>query len=115
MGASSDVVAAAVRIAGRLNASSISPAEISVLMREHQLLAQKVVEGSISRPEQNRLDYVRWSLERIEDAKYGEGLDVVEKNVAGYERVARDLRTLQKQLLEALNGKSNKRRKQRKS
>jgi len=32
----------------------------------------------ITRKEENRLEYVRWSLDRIEDAKYGQSLELLE-------------------------------------
>jgi hypothetical protein len=113
-GASPDVVAATSRMAGRINAADISKAEISALLREHQGLVDKVLDGTITRREQNRLSYVRWSLDRIEDAKLGAGLDVLEKNIEQYERILRDVRTLQDQLSEALHGAPNKGRKRAK-
>lgn len=110
-GAPREVFAATARIAGRLNAAHISPAEVTSLLQEHQALVDKVLEGKITRREQNRLTYVRWSLDRIEDAKSGSGLDVLENHVDRYEEILRDMRILQDQLSEALNGKVAKQRK----
>jgi len=63
--------AATSRIAGRINAANISDAEHGALRRERQRLLDKKLDGTITRKEANRLEYVRWSLDRIEDAKHG--------------------------------------------
>jgi hypothetical protein len=106
-------VAATSRIAGRINAADISKSEFNALVREHQLLVDKALDGTITRREQNRLNYVRWSLDRIEDAKFGEGLDQLEKNIEQYERILRDVRILQDQLSGALYGTPNKKGRKR--
>ena len=70
-GSRGEVYATTARLAGRLNAASISEEEHTALLEERQLLLDKVFDGTISRKEEIRLDYVRWSLDRIEDAKHG--------------------------------------------
>src|SRR6267142_4796435 len=72
------------RMAGRINAAGISDEEHQVLLRERQRLLDKKLAGEISAKESNRLEYVRWSLDRIEDAKYGQALDILEGSVAKY-------------------------------
>jgi hypothetical protein len=97
-GVSNQAYAATARIAGRLNAANISPAEHHQLLEERQKLLDKKFSGTITRREQNRLEYVRWSLDRIEDAKHGQTLDVLEGWVEKYEQLVSELRGFQAQL-----------------
>jgi len=92
------VYAAASRRAGRINASNISGAEHEALLLERQLLLDKKFNRSISRKESNRLEYVRWSLDRIEDAKHGWAMDVLEHSIGSYEQFSEDLKSLRDQL-----------------
>lgn len=94
----SGVYAQAARRAGRLNASSASDDELNALLAERQALLDKKFAGTITRPELNRLTYVGWSLDRIEDARSGGALDELENAVTRYERFAEELSTLQKQI-----------------
>ena len=87
------------RQAGRLNAASISDEEHDQLLQERQDLLDKLFVGTISRKETLRLEYVRWSLDRIEDARFGRVLDVIESNVELYERFSFDLSRLQEDLM----------------
>ena len=74
-----------IRMAGRLNAANVSEAEHRVLLNERQRLLDRKFSGEMTRKESNRLEYVRWSLDRIEDAKNGDALDRLEASVARYE------------------------------
>jgi len=82
------------RIAGRINATSVSDEEHRALLSERQTLLDKKLEGTISREQSNRLEYVRWSLDRIEDAKHGQALDLLEGHVARYEHFLAEVETL---------------------
>jgi hypothetical protein len=82
-----EVYADGARRAGRINAASISDTEHQDLLRERQALLSKQFDGTITKSERNRLTYVRWSLDRIEDAKYGEHLDRLDAVVSGYEQL----------------------------
>jgi hypothetical protein len=95
---SNRVYAATSRIAGRLNAANVPEEEHKSLLRERQALLDKKLGGSVNRKEENRLEYVRWSLDRIEDAKYGQALDALEDRVRAYEQFLSDIRDLQAQL-----------------
>lgn len=95
---SNRVFAVTSRIAGRLNASNVPEAEHKSLLRERQMLLDKKLGETITRKEENRLEYVRWSLDRIEDAKYGHTLDALEDRVRSYEMLLSDIRNLQNQL-----------------
>lgn len=90
--------AQAARIAGRVNASGISESEHKALLRERQQLLDKQFAETITPKELNRLAYVRWSLDRIEDAKYGHTLDFLEGSVSRYEQLLSDLHKLGEQL-----------------
>ncbi|UFW91070.1 hypothetical protein BjapCC829_22030 [Bradyrhizobium barranii] len=93
-----EAYAAAARRAGRINASAISDQEHEALLLERQLLLDKKFAGNISRKDANRLEYVRWSLDRIEDAKHGWAADALEDSIAGYERLSEDMRSLARQI-----------------
>lgn len=90
--------AQAARVAGRVNASGISEAEHNGLLSERQQLLDKQFSKTISSKEMNRLAYVRWSLDRIEDAKCGHALDFLEGSVSRYESLLSDLQKLGEQL-----------------
>ena len=69
-----------------------------VVEHERQELLDKKFLGSITRRELNRLEYVRWSLDRIEDAIHGPALDVLEDSVSMYEQFLSEVRGLEVQL-----------------
>jgi hypothetical protein len=94
----SGIYAAAARQAGRLNAATATEEELQALLSERQRLLDKQFDGTITRTERNRLTYVGWSLDRIEDARYGGALDILESAVGKYERFAEDLELLQTQI-----------------
>ncbi len=77
----------AARLASRLNARNVSPSEISQLLRTRNELLDKKLSGKATRQELNRLEYVRWSLDRIEDAQVGESIDKLEDFVTKYENL----------------------------
>jgi hypothetical protein len=87
------------KLASRLNASTVSEVEYQKLLNERQALLDKKFQGELSRKEENRLEYVRWSLDRIEDAKYGASLDQLEEHVKKYEQFVLNLDHLTSQLL----------------
>jgi hypothetical protein len=75
----------AARIASRINASNVSSSEIDRLFRTRKELLDKKLNGNATRQELNRLEYIRWSLDRVEDAQVGEGIDKIEDFVTKYE------------------------------
>jgi hypothetical protein len=82
---------------GRLSAN-IPEREVDDLLRERQQLLDKEFEGTITREEAIHLTYIRWSLSRIEDARYGEALDRLESWVVEYERFGEKLERLRNDL-----------------
>jgi hypothetical protein len=85
-------------MAGRLNAASISEDEHADLLRQRQALLDKELAGTIDRSEKNKLEYVRWSLDRIEDARYGQEMDALEETIKRYERFEVSLRDFNTEL-----------------
>jgi hypothetical protein len=102
LGVTDQVYAAMARSAGRVNAANVSEEEHNLLLRERQTLLDKQFAGTITRKEQNRLEYVRWSLDRIEDAKHGQTLDVLEDLVQRYEQFLSQMRNIEMQLAEQM-------------
>jgi hypothetical protein len=90
--------AVTARIAGRVNAAITPESERQSLLKERQALLDKKLHGEITRDELNRLQYVRWSLDRIEDARHGHALDELESYVNKYEQFLSDVRNLHEQL-----------------
>ncbi|WP_315728842.1 hypothetical protein [Bradyrhizobium sp. SZCCHNS2015] len=88
----------ASRLAGRLNAAAIAPDEVNALLAERASLLQKKYESSLTKREINRLEYVRWSLDRIDDAKNGFALDRLDSAVSEYEHFLGEVKTLQLQI-----------------
>src|SRR5262245_37089044 len=86
-----NVYAATARTAGRINAASVTPEEYQGLLAERQRLLDKKLSGKSSRRDEIRLEYVRWSLDRIEDAKHGAALEALENSVAKYEQFLSDV------------------------
>ena len=86
--------AATSKIAGRINAATISNADFRDLLRERKRLVEKKLKGEITRKESNRLEYVRWTLDRIEDAREGHVLEALESSIVRYEQLAQDLSDL---------------------
>lgn len=101
-GSLASVYAITSRRAGRLNATKATPKEVADLLAKRQALLDKKFAGTITRQEENRLEYVRWSLDRIEDARHGETLDHLEAAVVRYEQLEDRLRDLKGQLMEHL-------------
>ncbi|MEF0943600.1 hypothetical protein [Rhizobium sp. BR 362] len=95
---SNSAYAVTAKVAGRLNATAVSAEEHDALLNERQKLLDRKFEGTLSRAEENRLAYVRWSLDRIEDAKYGATLDVLEEHVARYENLLSEVTSFRAQL-----------------
>lgn len=92
----------------RMSAAQVDPSEVAALMSEHRTLAyKKMLEGGLSPREAVRLDYVRWSLDRIEDATSGPELDTLAAEIALYRQLGEDLKAL-KASVDAANARSRK-------
>jgi hypothetical protein len=105
-----NVYANAAKLAGRLNANAIPLEEQIALLEERQTLLDKKLAGDITRKEANRLEYVRWNLDRIEDAKHGVSLDILETEVLRYEEFEANLANLREQLAGAAESERERQR-----
>lgn len=81
-----------------MNAASIDPNEHARLLEERQMLLDKELAKALTREEENRLAYVRWSLDRVDDAKYGLGLERLEEVVSRFERFEMDIKHFHSEL-----------------
>lgn len=108
-GVSSDTIAATARIAGRLSAAKIPQHEVNQWLRERSLLLDKKLSGSLSAKEARRLQYVRWTLDRIDDARYGIALDKLEEAVRLQEEMAAKIQALTTELHAASKTKNDRR------
>jgi signal transduction histidine kinase len=97
--------AVAARIAGRRNAAQITESEHDSLLLERQVLLNKVFAREISSRERNRLEYIRWQLDRIEDSLHGDATDFLEGAIERLERLSKDMNDLTSQLSEVAKGK----------
>ena len=79
---------AAARELWRQLAGETPDDEANALYAERKDLLARVMAGDATKVEKNRLALVRWHLERIEDAKHGEGLDKLEALSRLYAQVA---------------------------
>lgn len=68
------------------------------LLAERQQLLDKKFSKTITKSEANRLAYVRWSLDQIEDAKHGATLDMLEASIAHYESFLEGVQQLNRDL-----------------
>lgn len=87
-----------IRRAARINAANIDEREIESLLGERQALLRARFDGGLDRAQQRRLAFVRWSLDRIQDARYGGALDELESAVAQYEMIGDEINALIKSL-----------------
>lgn len=94
----SSVQSQSLKLAGRLNAANVTEEERHKLLNERQLLLDKKFEGKITQKELNKLEYVRWSLDRIEDARYGSAIDALDDSVSKYESFLSEIQSLNTQL-----------------
>jgi hypothetical protein len=100
------------RRAARMNASSISEEEEKKLHAERHALLDKEFNKTITRQEILRLEYVRWSLDRIDDAKHGAKLDAIERRLVRFEQFAAEVDDFKKRLIQVAAGDRRGGRKQ---
>ena len=87
-----------LRNAARLNAAHVSDDEYRKLLKERAKLVQDKFSGTLEAEGSARLEYVRWSLDRIEDAKHGYVLDRIEDALSRYRESLQDLQRLKSNL-----------------
>lgn len=62
-----------------------SDGERKRLIAERKEIIDKKFAGAASQSEINRLEYINWTLDQIEDARHGAALDRLEMSIARYE------------------------------
>jgi hypothetical protein len=62
-----------------------------LLKQEHIYLVKRKFNEGISKKEERRLVYIRWQLDRIDDADYGEGIDRFEFFAENLEKFSSDV------------------------
>ncbi|WP_125469937.1 hypothetical protein [Caulobacter vibrioides] len=102
--------AATARLAGRIVASQTTDAELDELHRSRHAILDKLELGSLSRRDEIKLKYIEWQLDRIEDARYGMSLDILEGMIEKYEAFAVDIHQLKADLDAHATRKSSRRR-----
>lgn len=76
------------RAAARKIALLTTDEEYQELLGEHRRLVEKRFKDGLARSEELRLQLLRWTLDRIEDARYGHDLDLLERLTAAHEYIA---------------------------
>jgi hypothetical protein len=89
---------AQARVAGRVNAAAVPDDEVKSLLAERAELLTKKFEVSLTKAENRRLQYIRWSLDRVEDARSGMNLDMLDSQVSDYESFLEGLKQLQDEI-----------------
>lgn len=110
LGMPEDLYAIASKRAGRVNAASISEKDLQDLLDERQRLLDRFFNETITRKETIRLEYVRWQLDLIEDARHGAAMDMLETLVSEYERFSSDIEKLHRDLSGRKQGSRNERK-----
>lgn len=85
------------RRAARINAAHAA-GELTKWIDERKILLDRHFAGTITAEERRRLRYVRWNIDRIQDAQNGEILDLLESFVARYEKFRADIQDFRQQL-----------------
>jgi hypothetical protein len=94
-----DAEVAASKFANRVvAAAATNEAEHERLLDERQRLLDREFAGEITPEEQNRLAYVRWSLDRIDDARFGAEMERLQFLAYQYERFHADIAKFQAEL-----------------
>jgi hypothetical protein len=76
------------------------------LLRERNELVRKKIKQGLSKKEERRLTYLRWQLDRIDDARFGEQLDNLEMMASAQEEFAKELRFFLSEIgVESKNGR----------
>ena len=83
-----------VKYAARNSAASTSRTEERDLLKERARLLNLKMRGRLNAQQQTRLDYVRWNLDQIENARLGPSLDKLQAAVEQYKALLKEIGTL---------------------
>lgn len=95
----------------QITLTALASEEGNLLEKRQSLIAKMFTDG-LSKSENTQLKYISWQLDRIEDAKYGEQLDELEKIIQLQEKTAEELKQITTQFNRhyASQGKRNDRK-----
>ena len=98
-----------LKIAGRLNAAASSDDEYKELITERDILLAKkydltasILGEGLSRKEDGRLRFVEWKLDKIDDARTGRKIDLLEEKAKAYRDAVSMVNSLRSQLSQFL-------------
>jgi hypothetical protein len=72
-------------------AKKISLQDEKYFITKHSELVRKKFTGGLSNDEQKQLDFIRWQMDRIDDARNGEHMDHLTQIIESHEEFAQDL------------------------
>lgn len=100
-----------IREASRQAALLTTEAEYQGLLAAHSALMATKYTGGLSTKQERRLALLRWQLDRVEDARYGDALDRLEGYVEEHERLSRRIQSAAEAIENAARGRRKRRRK----
>jgi len=78
------------RVARELTKKKIFPKR-KILNEERNVLVNKMFQEKLTRVEEKRLEFIRWQLDRIDDAEIGENVDLIERLVIEHEKISKEI------------------------
>lgn len=103
-------IARRARNMGRLLSAQIDAEEYERILSERAELLERSFQDGLRPPEQRRLRMLEWHLERIDDARYGPGVDLLERAASTHESFAHELSSLVDRLSDAMRPSRSDRR-----
>lgn len=94
----SDLSSDSIKTINRAITLKIPQREKDNLINERNQLVEKQFKGGLSAKGNRRLTYVRWQLDRIDDAESGEFLDYLERMTDTHEKFEKELKGLMNQV-----------------
>lgn len=94
----SDLSSDTIKTINRAITLKIPQREKDNLIKERNQLVEKEFKVGLGDKENRRLTYVRWQLDRIDDAESGEFLDYLERMTDTHEKFAKELQGLMNQV-----------------
>jgi len=87
-----------IRHINRFITRQVSDEAKDALIEEHKSLVNKMFQEGLSEREKRRLTFVRWQLDRIDDANEGYVLDALTEFVEEYEAFAENIKEIIKKI-----------------
>ncbi len=93
-----EIPATQIKEINRAVTRRLSQESIDAFLEERETLVKKKLAGDISKREETRLTFVRWQLDRVDDAIFGPRLDTLERMTEVYEGFASNIKTVLSQI-----------------